>query len=632
VRIRHLGNFATLALFFTTTAMAAGKCQLQQLGVLPVDMQGLRPVVATKINGAEARFILDTGSFYSSMSPDAASQYHLPVGSGRTDEFYVEGLGGSERGEVATVGKFEFLGVDLPNVQFIVIDQSRLGNVAGLLGQNLLRISDVEYDLSNGAVRFIKPVDCNDQPLAYWAVNTTYSFVNLHYTDRRRPELRTEVMINGHRMTAEFDTGAGRSWLSLQAAERAGITPDSPGVKSLGIAYGIGPAPARVWSAPVDTFQVGGEKVTHAHLLIGDFEPKNPDGSDNTQFPDMLLGDDYFLSHRIYVAYSQNKLYFSYNGAPLFNLNVPGLAAGTGKVPPAGGATSQASSTQAEEPGSNAPTDADGFRRRGMAYAATREFDRALADLTRACELAPGSAQNRLVRGEVYTRDGQFKLALQDFDSALTLQPNDMQAHLARAALLRTHPDPDPTAAAAEAKSDLDAVSRLAEPAANVRLQLGSLYGGLGDYPDAIGQIDQWLHNHQLASDQAIGLNARCWQRATANRDLREALADCNRALSLQPRAEADTGSHIRRDLAPQDPAALDSRGLVYLRLGNPRDAVRDYDSALDTDPNMSNSLYGRGLAELRLGEKARAQDDLAAAEKLDAQVARRFASMGLAP
>jgi tetratricopeptide (TPR) repeat protein len=267
-----------------------------------------------------------------------------------------------------------------------------------------------------------------------------------------------------------------------------------------------------------------------------------------------------------------------------------------------------------------------------MAYASRREFDRALADLTHACELAPNSAQNHFVRGQVYIGDGQYKPALQDFNTALTLQPNDIQAHMARAELLHSHPDTDPTAAAAEIKSDLDTVSRLAPPAANVRLQLGSLYGGLGDYPDAVDQIDQWLDDHRLPSDQAIGLNARCWQRALANRDLHDALADCNRALTLQPKAEARTGSLIRQDLAPQDPATLDSRGLVYLRLGNLRDAVRDYDSALDTDPDMPTSLYGRGLAELRLGEKARGQGDLAAAAKLASGIAKRFADMGLAP
>ena len=35
----------------------------------------------------------------------------------------------------------------------------------------------------------------------------------------------------------------------------------------------------------------------------------------------MLLGSDFFLAHHIYVAYSQDKVYFTYNGGPVFDLN-----------------------------------------------------------------------------------------------------------------------------------------------------------------------------------------------------------------------------------------------------------------------------------------------------------------------
>ncbi|HEX5458450.1 MAG TPA: tetratricopeptide repeat protein [Steroidobacteraceae bacterium] len=630
--IRHLAYMAALATFSWSTAVAAPACQLQQLGLLPVEMQGLRPTISTKINGVEARFILDTGSFYSTMWRDAADRFHLPVGSLANGAFYVQGLGGSEKGQVATVDKFEFLGVPLRKVQFIVIDQGGGSDVAGLLGQNLLRIADMEYDLSAGNVRFFKPVGCKDRPLAYWAVSTPYSYVELRSMDVYEPHLRADVMINGKRMTAWFDTGAARSWLSLEAAKRAGITPSSPGVQFLGITYSIGPAPSKAWIAPVDSFQVGGEKVTHTHLLVGEFHARDPEGYETRGFPDMLLGVDFFLSHRIYVAYSQRKLYFTYNGGPLFNLNLPEFAAGAGTARSGSDATSHANATAGEPPESDAPTDADGFKRRGMAYASMREFDRAVADLTRACELAPNDAGNRIARGEVYVQEGQFSSALQDFDAAIKLQPDDIRAHLARAELLHSHPDADQSAAGSEVKSDLDAVSRLSAPAASVRLELSSLYGEVGDYSDSIAQVDQWLDNHRLLADQATGLNERCWQRAVANRDLHDALQDCNRALALRPRAEASTGSLIRRDVAPQNPAILDTRGLVYVRLGNFNDAIRDYDSALSINSNMPTSLYGRGLAELRLGDKERGQADIAAAEKLAAGIAKRFARMGLAP
>jgi tetratricopeptide (TPR) repeat protein len=610
---------AALAAFSLWSAAAAANCQLAQLASLPVEMHGLSPFVWTKLNGVKALFELDSGAFYSTMYRDAAVQYQLPINSVLGGSFSIVGLGGRENAHVATVKSFEFLGVAIPNVQFLVIDQNLGSNSVGLLGQNVLRVSDVEYDLADGIVRFFKPVGCDARPLAYWAVNTPYSSVELQYMDVAQPHLAAIATINGHRVTVWFDTGAGRSMLSLDAAKRAGIMPGSPGVTFLGLGGGIGPAPTRVWSAPVDAFQLGGEQVQHTHLLIGDLEPWRRIGDVGQVMPDMMLGADFFLSHRIYVAYSQRKLYFTYNGGPLFNLNLPQFASSAAK--PAGA-----------PPSSDAPTDADGFKRRGMAYASMREFDLALADLTRACDLAPGDAEDHYDRGVIYAEDGQLKSALQDYDTAITLQPDDIDAHLARAELLESHPDAAPQGAAAEVKSDVDAVSRLAPPAAILRLTLSDLYGKLGDYPAAIDQIDQWLRQHPLENDQAIGLSNRCWLRATANLDLHGALQDCNRALDLRPYASANVESLIRESLAPEDPDVLDSRGLVYLRLGNLTDAVRDYDSALHINSNIPTALYGRGLAELRLGEKEQGQSDLTAAEKLDSGIAKRFAGMGLAP
>lgn len=634
MRVRQLGWIATLAALLLSTAAAASGCQLAQLGDLPVDMQGPRPLVWTKINGVKARFMLDSGSYYSIIWRNAATEYQLPVRSipGQGPHF-VRGTGGDESAQLTTVKSFELLGVSVPNIQFLVAGQSIGGNSVGLLGQNVLRISDVEYDLANGILRFFKPINCGRQPLAYWATSTPYSSVELDTMDAMEPHLRTTAMVNGHRISVVFDTGAPRSYLSLDAAARAGISPNSPGVTFLGLGGGIGPTSEKLWSAPVDTFQIGGEKVQHAHLLIADLDPAHRVGEVGAELPDMLLGEDFFLSHRIYVAYSQRKLYFTYNGGPLFNLNLPQVLSGAAKPPATQGAAPLASATTAAQQGSDAPTDADGYRRRGMAFASMREFDRALADLTRACDLAPRDMQNHYQRAVIYLQDRQFKSALQDFNTALTLQPDDIEAHMARAELLQSHPDADRTEAETEVKSDLDAVSRLATPDASERLTVGVLYGRLGDYPQAIDQIDQWLSHHPLKDDQATGLNSLCWLRATGNRDLHEALDDCNRALALRPHAaDAELGTLIGRTIASDDPAVLDSRALVYLRLGRPEDAARDYASALQINPRMPTSLYGRGLAEFRLGEKAQGQDDLTAAQKLDSGIAQYFAKMGLAP
>jgi tetratricopeptide (TPR) repeat protein/predicted aspartyl protease len=629
MRIGHFACMSALAALSLAMAPASANCQLQQVGTMPVDMQGLRPVVSTKINGMEARFMLDTGSFFSTIWRDAATQYRLPIAPVPGGSFSIAGLGGRENAHLATAQSFDFFGLHLRNTKFLVIDQTVDSDTLGLIGQDLLRAFDVEFDLANGTVRFFKPVGCEHQPLAYWAVSTPYSSVDLGHTDPSEPHLRTTATINGHRVSVWFDTGSPRSMLSLVAAARAGITPNSPGVTFLGLSGGIGPASNQLWSAPVDDFQIGGEKVQHTHLLIRNLEPQHAAGDMSSWTPDLLLGADYFLSHRIYVAYSQDKLYFTYNGGPLFDLNVP-QAASTAAAPPPGAATRQAGA--GDQPYSDAPTDADGFRRRGMAYASMHDLDRALADLTRACDLAPRDTQAHYDRGVVYAESGQFKSALEDFDAVITGDPGNIDARLRRVELLQSHPEADPTATTAQLKSDLDAVSRSAPPAADVRRALAGFYGELGDYADAMEQIDQWLNQHRLPNDQEAGLNSRCWLRATSNRDLTQALDDCNRALSLRPHAPEELGTLIARPLAAENPEILDSRGLVYLRLDRLQDALRDYDAALSINANMPTSLYGRGLAELRLGEKAQGQADLSAAEKLNAGIARRFALMGLTP
>ena len=51
---------------------------------------------------------------------------------------------------------------------------------------------------------------------------------------------------------------------------------------------------------------------------------------------------------------------------------------------------------------------------------------------------------------------------------------------------------------------------------------------------------------------------------------------------------------------------ALDSRGLVNLKLSLNANAIADYDAVLSIDPKQASSLYGRGIARLRSGQQGR--------------------------
>jgi hypothetical protein len=150
-------------------------CKIGRLAELPVTMSGLRPLVSAKINGADALFIADSGAFYSSITPAAAAQFKLKLEPAPYG-LVVTGVGGEARAWVTTVKTFTLVEVPIPNVQFIV-GGNELQGAAGLLGQNVLRIADVEYDLASGAIRLMRPHDCRKTEMAYWATSQPYSVV-----------------------------------------------------------------------------------------------------------------------------------------------------------------------------------------------------------------------------------------------------------------------------------------------------------------------------------------------------------------------------------------------------------------------------------------------------------------------
>lgn len=603
--LRALGWVPVLLAASLSTAVAASGCKLMMSPQVPIKVENLRPVIAANINGAEARFMVDTGSFWGFLAPAAAAQFKLPL-SYAPAGFYVSGVGGSFVPRIATVATFSVAGVGAHNAEFLVGNNDFQGGVVGILGQNIFRIADVDFDFADGVLRFVKPQHCGDAILAYWDSTQAVGMVSVDWTSQRQTELIARASVNGHEIKVLFDTGAWRSMLSLQAAKRAGITPASPGVIAAGESTGLGSKPVSVWAAPIDRFEIGGEAIEHTHLLIGDIGLGDAD---------MLLGSDFFLAHHIYVAYSQNKVYFTYNGGPVFDVNAlppAHLPTPLGNLP----ATSAQPATWAEATAaSDVPTDAGGFMRRGVADASRGQLPQAIADLTHACDLEPADADCHYQRGLAYWRSKQRQRALADFNAAIKSRPDDFDAYFARAQLeMARRP--------AAAQADLDVVDRLAPQQAYMRLQLARLYGAAGEYAGAVHQYDIWVEYHPDDVNLSYALSNRCGSEAEANVDVDRALDDCNTALRL-----------IRRSgIALLSAATLNNRGLVYLRDGRLDDALADFQAALALRPQFPSARYALALVELKKGLTAQGQADLSAAQAGHPALARRLASMGFRP
>jgi tetratricopeptide (TPR) repeat protein/predicted aspartyl protease len=555
-------------------------CKIGRLAELPVTMTGLRPLVSAKINGSEALFIADSGAFYSMITPAAAAQFKLKLGPAPY-RLELRGVGGEARAWVTTVKTFTLFDVPIPNVEFIVGGNDE--GPAGLLGQNVFRIADVEYDLASGAIRLMRPHDCRKAMLAYWAASQPYSVVDIDPATPQSPHTTTFAYLNGARIRVLFDTGAATSVVSLAAAGRAGVKPGADGVVDGGLSYGgVGSKLVQTWIAPFASFRIGDEEIRNTRLRVGAIEIREAD---------MLIGADFFLSHRIYVASSQHKLYFTYNGGPVFNLaHAPSTQAATS--PPPGG------SPQPQEQ-ADQPNDAAALSRRGTAFTARRDYEHAIADLTRACELEPNEPRYFYERGQAHRGNKQPDLAMADFDQALKLKPDYVDALVARAQLRLQRSENS------AAVTDLDAAGRFAPEQGDIRLPIGLLYARAGLLAEAVAQYDKWITAHESDVQLPDARNSRCWARALWGQELDKALADCNGALKARP----DTA------------AFLDSRGLVRLRMGDLDKSIADYDAALKLQPHSAWSLYGRGLARLKKGLTTAGEADIAAATAIQPRI-----------
>lgn len=126
----------------------------------------------------------------------------------------------------------------------------------------------------------------------------------------------------------------------------------------------------------------------------------------------------------------------------------------------------------------------------------------------------------------------------------------------------------------------------------------------------------------ELLAEQVAGkpensqvLNSQCWFRGLFGVALDEALAGCTRAVE---RAENPV-------------AALDSRALVLLRLGQYDAAISDLDAVLRLVPGLAETRYLRGVVRLKKGDAA-GHEDIATATRIMPSIAKIYERHGVTP
>ncbi|MEI8324335.1 MAG: retroviral-like aspartic protease family protein [Betaproteobacteria bacterium] len=565
-----------------TAASAWAGCEIKQMEI-PVRIVDSRPIATLTLNGTVVPMLVDSGAFYSFLSASIATQLNLPLRS-LPEGMRIEGYTGRIAAKRTRVERVGLLHVEIPNVEFIVGGNELGAGIMGVLGRNILSMADTEYDLAHGVVRLIFPKgECEKINFAYWAAEAPVISAELVAQAKTRADtaIRVEISVNGKRTLTLLDTGAAQTSLTLGASRRAGI--EERDLTPKGRVGGAGNGRVKSWNGRFATVELGGEKITDNLLQVDD--------TDNID-EDMLLGLDYFLSHRIYVSRLQRKLYATWNGNQIFALGHPALG--------------HFDTRYAALPQDIAKDDADGLARRGAAAMAAKNYQRALEDLNRACELAPGVADYFYARARLHLEMHQPHSALADLDEALHLDPALTEARLRRARSRESQGD------RLGAQKDLVQLDATLPPSSNLRADMAQLYASFDQTPEALRQFELWVSTHQKDARLASVLNGRCWMRARLNIELPLALQDCKDAVDM------DDGASAYRD----------SLGWTYLRLGDAPKAKKSFDGAIELAARPF-SLYGRGLTLRRLNDSAGAERDLAAALKLNPKIAADVRKQG---
>jgi len=247
---------------------------------------------------------------------------------------------------------------------------------------------------------------------------------------------------------------------------------------------------------------------------------------------------------------------------------------------------------------------------RGWSYQELGDLDRAIRDYSEKIRLQPTAADGYGWRGDVYLDKGDNEHALADFTWAIHFGPGEQDIavwYYDRGLVKHNLGD------LAGAVRDYDSALERSGPDADTYANRGFVYLDQDDYEKAVEDFSAAI---DLAADNAENWNGRCWARAMWGRQLDEAQADCDEALTLDPEMSY----------------AYDSRGLVHLRKNEWAAARADYQAALEIDPEAASGYYGRGIAAIRQGDRAAGESDLATAAGIDATIAESYAGWGIRP
>ena len=135
--------------------------------------------------------------------------------------------------------------------------------------------------------------------------------------------------VNGKATKAKLESGSAISYIRPAGARELGVDPGGPNAKPAADVMNLAPNPIPTWIGHFDSFQIGGEKIENARLLIGQLSSPNTWEYSGDPIPQKIptasvyLGADFFRAHHLIVVPEKQVALFTYNGGEVFLTDRP---------------------------------------------------------------------------------------------------------------------------------------------------------------------------------------------------------------------------------------------------------------------------------------------------------------------
>lgn len=318
--IGTIAALGVLAGIMPSGASAADACGLKLIASLPAILTKDREIlVPVSINGTELKFLLSTGTTGTSLQAHVAEKLGLSHVDVAGVSYY--GPHGELSTERTNVHEFNIGGNVAHDFGMLLIQEEpgKPSDYDGILGAKFLWNFDLEVDLAAGKVNLFSKEHCPGKVL-YWADSGLAAPFHKGIGDQA--DLR--VLLNGKEFGAILESASPDTFISWRVAHDLDIHDDTAGLVSVDIPNGSGVIHASKFH--LDSIEFGGEKYANFPIIIGAHGVTAPAGpGSNLREHDfdseVLYGVQFFIYNRVYIAYDEQKIYFTgYAGSQIKDL------------------------------------------------------------------------------------------------------------------------------------------------------------------------------------------------------------------------------------------------------------------------------------------------------------------------